>query len=353
MAGMSHSAAMERFRAEARYALERVKHYRHEGDADQADRWHRVWSLAETAADAELREKGGGARVVRLKNPPPLRPLPQGVPPLSLTPSLPQLAEVAEQTEHPSDPDPLPQALERHERIDRALREGGSNPLPDEITEEEWQYHLTAYQVGGPYDCELLQAVEDAVERIVEFRPEFWKAAPDPETAPELSATEEPLQTAALSECFRIYRESLSELSEDELRADLETCLAGGRPDTAVLIEAELAQRERDEAPDLSGIRVGECRAASGPVAGQLLPPSVPSEPASYEAASPASAEPETAMSGYTTVPDWIDTAGRTRTWSLFDPAGTKMAEICTKRDAEKLADLFNRLLRGEARLSP
>ena len=40
----------------------------------------------------------------------------------------------------------------------------------------------------------------------------------------------------------------------------------------------------------------------------------------------------------------WIDTADRTRTWVLRDPHGTQMAEICTKRDAQKLADLLNRI---------
>jgi hypothetical protein len=50
-----------------------------------------------------------------------------------------------------------------------------------------------------------------------------------------------------LPECLRIYRESLPELSEDELHADLETCLYAGRTDTVALIEAELKRREEEE----------------------------------------------------------------------------------------------------------
>jgi hypothetical protein len=35
--------------------------------------------------------------------------------------------------------------------------------------------------------------------------------------------------------------------------------------------------------------------------------------------------------------------AGKTRTWVLYEPLGTKIAEITTKGGAEKLADLLNR----------
>jgi hypothetical protein len=41
---------------------------------------------------------------------------------------------------------------------------------------------------------------------------------------------------------------------------------------------------------------------------------------------------------------------GRTRTWSLRDPAGEKLAEIATRRGAEKLAALLNNLMNREAR---
>ena len=57
-----------------------------------------------------------------------------------------------------------------------------------------------------------------------------------------------------------------------------------------------------------------------------------------------ADAVAEGAVAGYSTAPGWIDTAGKTRTWVLYEPSGTKLAEITTKGGAEKLADLLNRV---------
>lgn len=396
---MPHSSAFERYRAEAVHALSRVQHYREQGDADRAAQWHGTWSLAETAADAELREKGGGARALRHGNQHPLRPLPEDTPPLTLppVPASEPLTNGTAAAEAASDP--LPAALERHARIDRALRAGGPNPYPNEMEEGEWQFHLTAFRVGGPYDCELLQAAEAAIEVIVEFRPEYWQPKE------ELDAAQASLEHATLAECDRIYRESLAELTEDDLRSDLENCLHAGRNDTAALIEAELRQRERETAPDPLGAVLersqsresvpstreqGPPPAASRPPAGEVggvaitepsksvrasgkqprltkperprrgavaygatSEPPIPSAPRTQSSVPPADTAAESPPAGYTTAPAWIDTAGRTRTWSLFDPSGEKMAEIATKRDAEKLAALFNRLMTREAPRSP
>ena len=35
--------------------------------------------------------------------------------------------------------------------------------------------------------------------------------------------------------------------------------------------------------------------------------------------------------------------AGKTRTWVLYEPSGTKIAEITTKSSAEKIAAILNR----------
>ena len=59
-------------------------------------------------------------------------------------------------------------------------------------------------------------------------------------------------------------------------------------------------------------------------------------------AAPPASTVAEHSEPGYSTAPKWIDTAGKTRTWELRDPEGSHVAEITTKRDAEKLAKFLN-----------
>lgn len=356
---------------EAEFALSRLRVSREAGDAARAETWHRAWSLAAAAAEAERLQPGAGVRLMRQKTDLPLRPLPQDVPPLAHDRSIPKAVPADGRPSPGAEVDPLDLALERHARIERALQAVGPNPLPDELTEEEWEYHLTAYRVGGPYDCELLQAAEDAVERIVEFRPEFWVEDPEPgeSVAPQASGPQ-------LPDCLQIYRESLPDLTEDELRADLETCLAAGRMGTADLIEAELAQHERDTAPEwptghpqavtsvwegknptlgaasesTGAVLVGELPKGQARRAEQPL--KRPGTRASQRLA-PAPGETPTTGCGYSTVPDWIDTAGRTRTWSLLDPNGAKVAEIATRRDAEKLADLLNRLLPGSGQASP
>lgn len=74
-----------------------------------------------------------------------------------------------------------------------------------------------------------------------------------------------------------------------------------------------------------------------------------PPEPVTLSSQQVAEPEPPE----YSVSPAWIDTAGRTRTWSLTDPHGTQMAEITTKRDAHKLAVLLSRVMgsgRGSSR---
>jgi hypothetical protein len=168
-------------------------------------------------------------------------------------------------------PDPLTAALARYAAIDAALRAGGPNPLPDELTEGAWQEHLAAFQVGGPYDCTLLQDAENAVEILAEMLPDdadqddgaaappVWTGlAPGerdpwddyharacPAVAVQLpgdAAPAGPLQ----EECLRLYAESLPSLTEDELRADLISAEDAGREDTAALIRTELGSRERE-----------------------------------------------------------------------------------------------------------
>lgn len=46
----------------------------------------------------------------------------------------------------------------------------------------------------------------------------------------------------------------------------------------------------------------------------------------------------------YTVVPGWIDTAGRTRTWYILDPAGKRFAEITRKGVAGKLAAILSKM---------
>ena len=65
-------------------------------------------------------------------------------------------------------------------------------------------------------------------------------------------------------------------------------------------------------------------------------PPPKPRAAVPQEVAEPAPPD-------YSIAPAWIDTAGRTRTWALYNPHGTQLAEICTKRDANKLAALLSR----------
>jgi hypothetical protein len=56
---------------------------------------------------------------------------------------------------------------------------------------------------------------------------------------------------------------------------------------------------------------------------------------------------PEGERGAYTVEPGWVDTAGRTRTWVMRAPFGARMAEIVTKRDAEKMAALLNGMKEG------
>lgn len=179
--------------------------------------------------------------------------------------------------------DPLAAALARHAAIESALRSGGPNPLPDELTDSDWEEHLAAFQSGGPYDCALLQDAEAAVEILVEMLPDpgdadqddsdeplapawtglepgeqdpwddylargcpavevYLPEDPEPHADPESPAPPDPTQAA----CLRIYRESLPDLREDELHVDLAAALDAGREDTAALITAELKRRERE-----------------------------------------------------------------------------------------------------------
>ncbi len=63
------------------------------------------------------------------------------------------------------------------------------------------------------------------------------------------------------------------------------------------------------------------------------------------EAVEKASAEfiAERATPEYSTAPGTKDMAGKTRTWVLYEPSGTKVAEITTKSGAEKIAAILNR----------
>lgn len=70
---------------------------------------------------------------------------------------------------------------------------------------------------------------------------------------------------------------------------------------------------------------------AAAPEPRQVEPPTLPASNTIAERS------PE-----YTTAPKWVDTAGKTRTWVLCDPEGGHVAEITTKRDAQRLADLLN-----------
>jgi hypothetical protein len=72
-------------------------------------------------------------------------------------------------------------------------------------------------------------------------------------------------------------------------------------------------------------------------------------DPEPEPAAPPIPAVPENAAADnvseptpeYNVAPAWVDTAGRTRTWSLLE-SGTKLAECTTKSGAQKIADLLN-----------
>ncbi len=69
-----------------------------------------------------------------------------------------------------------------------------------------------------------------------------------------------------------------------------------------------------------------------------------PVEPVANDVVAERSAAERSAPE-YSVATGWIDTAGKTRTWLLRDPHGTQLAEITTKRDARKLADLLNRVM--------
>lgn len=401
---MRSGPPLARYQAEAAHALSRLQHYRARGDEARVAEWHHAWSLAAEAVDAECLQKGAGAGVLRRGTPSTLRPLPpEPEPEPAPTVSRPEIA--GESHPQADSPIPVPEraaadfavALDRHGRIDRALRAGGPNPFPDEFEEGEWQYHLTAFRVDGPLDCQLLQQAEAAVEALVEAYPELL---PPEEEEPEIQpgAGRKHAGQDVLPECLRIYRESLSDLSEDELHADLDRCLEAGRAETVAFIEAELRQRERETAPDLQHLfssaatfrsvepqnrkivnapdEISEARGSDSPpasirtaepahsarppqrprrrtavystTADPVAPPAAPkqSRPASVDAVAPTAP-------AYTTAPAWIDAAGRTRTWSLLDPSGAKLADITTKRDAEKLAALLTRVMGRPATPAP
>ena len=46
---------------------------------------------------------------------------------------------------------------------------------------------------------------------------------------------------------------------------------------------------------------------------------------------------------GYKIVPRWIDTSGRTRSWTLLSPAGDRIADTTTKHGARNLVHLLSR----------
>jgi hypothetical protein len=67
-----------------------------------------------------------------------------------------------------------------------------------------------------------------------------------------------------------------------------------------------------------------------------------------FEPTTPADESPT-----YSVEPEWIDAAGRTRTWSLKDPEGKKLAEITTKSSALRLAALLTSLNNPDPELPP
>lgn len=340
---MSQSIAYTRYRAEADFAFSRLKVSRETGDAARAEHWHQAWSRAEVAAEAEAREPGGGARVVRLKNPVPLRPLPEGVPPLALPLQLSETiaASTLPESEAPANPAKstreaetpalekdavlpppdaaLQRAMQRHAVIDGALRGGGPNPFPEEMSEGLWQYHLTAFRVGGPCECELLQQEEEAVEAIVEFLPEAAEPGEELRSCPIASATE---------------ADSVEEMRTGENVSPGESSKMKVRDGFNASTDDVLSTRQRKT---IYGANVRR-------VVGRNPLPQPSKEVVEASAPRP--------KGEHTTAPAWIDAAGRTRTWSLLDPSGEKLAEIATKRDAEKMAALLNRLVSHPAATS-
>lgn len=86
-----------------------------------------------------------------------------------------------------------------------------------------------------------------------------------------------------------------------------------------------------------------------------------PPYPAPARASVPCAQQPaekkpvvaETSIHQYHVAPAWTDTNGRVRTWSLRDPEGNPLADITTRRGAEKLADLLNRTVVASAVPTP
>lgn len=391
-----------RYRLQAEYALDQLRQAHASGNSDRFEECHRTWSLAAAVSDAELTEQGGGARLLRRKNVRAeiqLRPLPPELqallpqPTLPLEPTVPE--SIASEATNPALAPPGPAAelepeeapallplpneglkavLLRRGALLQALHAGGPNPFPAELSHAEWGYHLTVFQEEGAAECELLQQIDETLEVFLEQEPDW----PEPEEGTLFLDEQHGLTTGTDPVCLEIYRESLAELTETELRADLYTCLEAGRGDTVALIETEIERRERETEPEWPengfertperGSEGTTCRenlgttpALSEPPAAaatpetprrrkavySTTPPKAPKRPArSDETSAPAEASPEPDPLAYSTTPAWIDAAGRTRTWSLLDPAGGKVAEITTKRDAEKMADFLNGMRR-------
>lgn len=381
---MPYTTSHSRYRIQADFALERLRQAHAAGEEARIQEWHRTWSLAEAVADAELRERGGGARLLKSGMGADLRPLPADLRSPKLAPALNFAVEPEEPIPLPPLPDDLlKRALLRRAALLQALRHGRLNPFPGELNEGEWEYHLASYQEDGPDACELLQQAEEALELLLELHPEL----PEPEDGTLFLDEQGELTTGTLPVCVEIYQESLLEMTELELRADLYTCLEAGRTDTVALIEAELRRREwetelgpveRPVAPlptTENRIRLADGPIAAGETEREPLsscssgaeltlprrrraayavrpPPSSPPRPrsSSVPASVPPTREPpseergEAALALYRTAPAWVDAAGRTRTWSLLDADGEKLAEITTRRDAERLATFLNQL---------
>lgn len=396
---MPSRTSPQSYRLQAEYALEQLRQAHAVGDAARFEEWHRTWSLAAAAADAELTEQGGGVRLLRRKQvrleislrplPPELQvPLPQPTLPLEPPASEPDYQEPGEEREaeepaaaEPPGLVPLPDAelkalLLRRGMLLQVLQAGGANPLPGELSAVEWAQHLTVFQEEGAAECLLLQQLEEALESFLEQEPDW----PEPEEGTLFLDEQHGLTTGINPVCLEIYRKSLLELTETELRADLYTCLEAGRADTVALIEAEIRRRERETEPEPTESDPGRAepsRSGSSPesekagveqqepaleppaadaIAGKprrrtavysTNPPRAKTQPASKEEVVPPTENAgETSLPAYHTLPAWIDGAGRTRTWALLDPAGAKVAEITTKRDAERLVDFLNGMRR-------
>lgn len=265
---MPSTTTEHRYRCQANYALERLRQHHAAGDPVRFAEWHQHWSLAEAVVAAEIRERGGGVRLLRsslgaglrllppeLQDflPPPT--LPSGLLPLESPPERSVPEEVGVDPEEMPTLPPLPgealkQSLLRRGLLLQALHAGGPNPFPAELSKEDWEYHLLTFQEEGPMECQLLQQVEEALEFFLEMVPTL----PEPEDGTLFLDEKHELTTGTLPVCIEIYRESLAGMTETELSADLYTCLEAGRADTVALIEAEIARRERETDPDLVGV---------------------------------------------------------------------------------------------------